>query len=703
MGSEVLVVGQSLSFGSIERRWTGQRERPARIVLAMSLRIGIKYLKQKKKTRSIYVATSQAYRLSAAKLGHGLAAGRPCFVAHIKSNALLYKNNWRTYSGNVIDLSGASDKEDLFQIDGSLDTVVPTDELRDLVGLQLKLLMAALEPHLRFRETGSTVRCAVYCRNPSSLASGSLQLQLIGATDGRETEAARSHTDLVLGIESADGQAQEAWIVDQEVIVLPDSGGLVLPLSHNGFLIGLLVVERIQIQEHVAQADEIVDRCLENPEKQQTHSIMPSALQPPACSIFKPEDMNILKQAAKAVAIGCIMDLRSVFESVGNKLQAQVLQGIVSEAKAPLGTLRTLSTMLTHRLQDGEPEKDMSEAISVQGERLSQLIKQLQTALSPSPTLEPPKTANIETGTTSHGFSNPKGADILGANLEAQPVQCHQPLKDAMDVENITEDEIQVSENQFSDRISYPALPSSSIGGDTACQWPIVEPQRRGYSSEPKSISSKSGKFSVEPEGFKMTNTLESVDDNSSFCSDSDEILNATEIAEESQVVSTNVVQEAKRTNFRLSIMPLLSALSKFSSVIGVTIVPVDENGNIQDVYEVPEVYTPVNPLLLKRIFGQLLDDTLAASNQGDCIEISFQQHRYQVNDGILITIRLFHVGGSVDGNSGPGSLDPQQLKDLAVSAGGWLDIELSSSTSILESPSFSQTMLAMLWLPTVI
>jgi hypothetical protein len=38
----------------------------------------------------------------------------------------------------------------------------------------------------------------------------------------------------------------------QAVIVLPDSGGLVLPLAHAGFLVGLLVVERCMADSVVA-------------------------------------------------------------------------------------------------------------------------------------------------------------------------------------------------------------------------------------------------------------------------------------------------------------------------------------------------------------------------------------------------------------------------------------------------------------------
>lgn len=43
----------------------------------------------------------------------------------------------------------------------------------------------------------------------------------------------------------AQGCVAEESLVKEEVVTLPDSGGLVLPLSHDRFLVGLLVVDRL--------------------------------------------------------------------------------------------------------------------------------------------------------------------------------------------------------------------------------------------------------------------------------------------------------------------------------------------------------------------------------------------------------------------------------------------------------------------------
>ena len=162
--------------------------------------------------------------------------------------------------------------------------------------------------------------------------------------------------------------------MEQPAIALPDSGGLVLPLAHSGFLVGLLTVERCPTAPggHAATAD---------PQQQQqqpeaggsiaapTSSVSsgssgggggasspqprPSAHPSPACALFGPRELSLLRTAAAVLAAACAMELRTVLERVAVSslvLRQAAARELVAEARAPLSTLRTLGTMLRGRL-----------------------------------------------------------------------------------------------------------------------------------------------------------------------------------------------------------------------------------------------------------------------------------------------------------------------------------------------------------------
>ena len=602
------------------------------------------------------------------------------------------------------------------------DSLSPSEELRGLVKLQLALLVAALEPRLRTQNSSTAIRCAVYCRRPSSMSAGSLKLQLVGASDGREAEAARQRTDLILGIPSADGQAQESWLVDQQVIVLPDSGGLVLPLAHNGFLVGLLVVERSAVSERTVREDYQTMDGLKNSASQNLYKVVPSALQPSACTIFQPDDVNLLKQAASALALACTMDLRSSLEAAGNRIQGDVVQGIVSEVKKPLGTIRTLGAMLAPRLKEGEPERDISEAIMVQGERLGQLVRQLQSALSPPRALNkytiPPKDAEIgsdlEMGDQIFGIASDRGDAYDGSSTAPQRVDNGRQHADSRTAATTR---IPMSSIDF----QYPALPSSTIGGDTSCSWPVF-----GRDDDPATGSSFAAFSSGESENETQSPRISEIplrdhfdfqyskSENVVMGSGSENVAASDgtvdpDASYRSFPIDIEATGNVPRTSLRGSIDPLLNALSKFAAVVGVMVIPVDNDGNVLSDYQIPDADVAVEPLVLKRLFGQLLDGIVGSSSQGDCIEISFERHEYQQFEGILTTVRLLQAWTNQDAQNpsrrklsqGAAVLDLNQLRGLANSAGGWFDMETSEDSPHRELSTFFACCTAVLWLPS--
>lgn len=320
----------------------------------------------------------------------------------------------------------------------------PSPELQQLAFIQCNVLVSTLEYRVRREGRPATgIRCALYCRSPMSLPQGQLQLHLVAASDVREAEAAKQRHDLILGMPEANGPEQEAWLVEQNLIVLPDSGGLVLPLAHASFLVGLLVVEC------VVSNDEVTDIGNEHQQR-----AMNATLRPPACSVFSNADLTFIRQIGSSLALACAMDLNALLEKAGNSIQRRKMQGLVTKAKTPLRTLRGLSSMLRPRLRKGEPEHDMNESIIAQGEELNDLVNQLQNALSVSQQ----RLSNQADGSRAGLSNGPQSSGLWPQSLlEAPPPLPSKSKKTAFK---------STQSSNFAIPTVHPALPSSSIGAD---------------------------------------------------------------------------------------------------------------------------------------------------------------------------------------------------------------------------------------------
>ena len=83
----------------------------------------------------------------------------------------------------------------------------------------------------------------------ASAAESNLRLQLVAASGGFGGERFAFEDDDVFtssssSVITASAEMEETWLANQAMIVLPDNGGLMLPLTHKNFLVGLLLVER---------------------------------------------------------------------------------------------------------------------------------------------------------------------------------------------------------------------------------------------------------------------------------------------------------------------------------------------------------------------------------------------------------------------------------------------------------------------------
>lgn len=245
-----------------------------------------------------------------------------------------------------------------------------SEELQQLCRLQLGLLTGALQlslqaalstgisdsldeeglrQHLLLSDAGR-LRASVYCRSPASLQTGALQLQLVAASDGDAGAAAAAQQPaqrlLFLGQEGGSLADQEAWILEQPVIVLPDSGGLVLPLSHNAFLVGLLVVERCLDESSplapqpanagsgvsgaaAAAAAAAAGAAAGSSSSGSSGAAAGGMPPPPASLLFRTAELQVLKQTAAVLSLACAMDMRASLERVGAAVRQRQASALV--------------------------------------------------------------------------------------------------------------------------------------------------------------------------------------------------------------------------------------------------------------------------------------------------------------------------------------------------------------------------------------
>jgi len=251
---------------------------------------------------------------------------------------------------------------------------LPSRELVELVRVQLDMLTTMLESRIaeEFSESTLGVRCAMYCRSEPAAAgvvstradrtdrtnTNSLHLQLVAASGG-DGSFVCDPDDESSSI-TASAEMEQSWTNEATMVVLPDNGGLMLPLTHKNFLVGLLLVERV-----------VGDGST------------PSAyyIPPPVQDLFGPTEMAVIKQSAQALSMSCAMELRAIVDAAQQRMQQERLQGLLSQASKPLTTLKTLGRMLQPRLAEGEPERDMTDGVVAQGQYLSELLGQIQKAV----------------------------------------------------------------------------------------------------------------------------------------------------------------------------------------------------------------------------------------------------------------------------------------------------------------------------------
>ena len=198
-------------------------------------------------------------------------------------------------------------------------------------------------------------------------------------------------------VDDADGPmtAAEALLVKQRVFALPSTNALVVPLSRDAQLLGLIVGEmpegggwrknrvsartrkereRRATRDGDAPEVEVLSAAAGEEEEREARD---------TAAQFGDRRQAALSAAARSIVAAWSMRLRAEYATAAAVRSDRRVAGFTYAAKEPLSVLRTLGGMLTSHLKPDTPSRDMADAMMAQGDVLASLSEELESALYP--------------------------------------------------------------------------------------------------------------------------------------------------------------------------------------------------------------------------------------------------------------------------------------------------------------------------------
>eukprot|EP00850_Spirogloea_muscicola_P003403 SM000013S26572 [mRNA] locus=s13:1108515:1112285:- [translate_table: standard] len=260
---------------------------------------------------------------------------------------------------------------------------------------------------------GANVTWTVYVRMPESYTLGHLELQRVASHPESRPDWAQEKVLVLAG--DMDGAVSsrlvETALVGHEAVELPECRTLVLPMAKDSFLVGLVVAERIlpQVQRgggvtksaalkivrpvwppksSVPVPDGGKASVSAGGEKGSQGLGLQSLPKMAKAPIFSAEEQRRAADVARTLAMACVIDQRALLLQANSWQKNVVLDGLLEQVRSPLTSLRTLGKMLLPQLKEGELANDMVDDILVQGDRMAEVLQQLQKALYPTQVVE---------------------------------------------------------------------------------------------------------------------------------------------------------------------------------------------------------------------------------------------------------------------------------------------------------------------------
>ncbi|CAM6105718.1 unnamed protein product [Calypogeia fissa] len=249
---------------------------------------------------------------------------------------------------------------------------------------------------------GIQTNLTVYVRTAESYASGQLEFFLAASYPKNPSWSVGTYKEVLMLTDKSESQGSvgdvESALVHREALELPESSALVLPLVKDMFLVGFLVAERsvvkVTLRAKKAGILKPVRPSWPPKEKPELLSSAPNDRkevpisktkviddQHPFLGTFTKEQQAETAKIARTLALACVMDQRSVLLQHSSWQRGVHIDNLVDQVRGPLMAVRTLGKMLLPHLKRGEISRDVVEDILVQGNRMNDVVQQLQKVL----------------------------------------------------------------------------------------------------------------------------------------------------------------------------------------------------------------------------------------------------------------------------------------------------------------------------------
>jgi len=183
-------------------------------------------------------------------------------------------------------------------------------------------------------------------------------------------------------------QSAETFLLNKEYFFLPSTNAMVVPLTFEGLLIGLLVGElpfttsNSTSSSSSSSSSTFTTTAGKAKGKNRTKRRM--NLNDNREDQFGDRERQCLKNAAELFVPVYLMQKRALLLMKKTYVQEQNVGDFIYDSKVPLSALRTMTGMLKTYIDEDSPAGDMADAIMAQGDILATLSRQLEDALYPT-------------------------------------------------------------------------------------------------------------------------------------------------------------------------------------------------------------------------------------------------------------------------------------------------------------------------------
>ncbi|KAL3681979.1 hypothetical protein R1sor_000001 [Riccia sorocarpa] len=262
------------------------------------------------------------------------------------------------------------------------------------------LALCAEQLSLCEKIVGPRTNLTVFVRTAESYATGELEFFFAASSAATASYGNAEAYKVVLVLHDrseSQGSAGrvESALVNREAVELQGLGALVLPLVKDSFLVGILVAERQVVESSLPVVKPIKLKPVrpswppkEKLVESESGSIQGGDTGQPdgrradnshqTWGSFSKDQQTETAKIARTLGLACVMDQRAVLLQQSSWRKGVRIDHLLEQVRGPLMAVRTLGKMLLPHLKRGEISRDVVEDILVQGDRMSDVVQQIQ-------------------------------------------------------------------------------------------------------------------------------------------------------------------------------------------------------------------------------------------------------------------------------------------------------------------------------------